>query len=69
MKVDTSNIKDLNSSTNKSFAKEQAKKKMAINENYQVFLSIIFFIIGFSFLFYLFFFVFSIYVSHINYFF
>ena len=40
-------------------------KNLYISENYQLFLSIIFFLIGCIFLFYLFSFVFSIYVSYI----
>ena len=67
MKVDTTSVKDINSSTNiKNNIREQTKTKIAISENYQVFLSVIYFLIGCSFLFYLFSFVFSIYVSYID---
>ena len=66
MKVNTTSIKEMNSSTNKISINEQAKINIAISENYQVFLSIIYFLIGCSFLFYLFSFVFSIYVSYFN---
>ena len=67
MKVDTTSVKDINSSTNiKNNISEQTKTKIAISENYQVFLSVIYFLIGCSFLFYLFSFVFSIYVSYID---
>ena len=67
MKVDTTSVKDINSSTNiKNIIREQTKTKIAISENYQVFLSVIYFLIGCSFLFYLFSFVFSIYVSYID---
>ena len=70
MKVDTTNIKEMNSSTHiKTSINEQPKIYMSISENYQVFLSIIYFLIGCSFLFFLFSFVFSIYVSYIDYFF
>ena len=66
MKINTTSIKEMNSSTNKISINEQAKINIAISENYQVFLSIIYFLIGCSFLFYLFSFVFSIYVSYFN---
>ena len=67
MKVDSTSVKDINSSTNiKNIIREQTKTKIAISENYQVFLSVIYFLIGCSFLFYLFSFVFSIYVRYIN---
>ena len=67
MKFDTTSVKDINSSTNiKNNISEQTKTKIAISENYQVFLSVIYFLIGCSFLFYLFSFVFSIYVSYID---
>ena len=67
MKVDTASIKDINSSTNiQNNIKDQTKINIAISENYQFFLSVIYFLIGCSFLFYLFSFVFSIYVSYIN---
>ena len=67
MKVDSTSVKDINSSTNiKNIIREQTKTKIAISENYQVFLSVIYFLIGCSFLFYLFSFVFSIYVSYID---
>ncbi len=42
---------------------EKIKSIIIISENYQVFLSVIFFLIGCTFLFYLYSFVFSIYVS------
>ena len=67
MKVDTTSVKDINSSTNiRNNISEQTKTNIAISENYQVFLSVIYFLIGCSFLFYLFSFVFSIYVSYID---
>ena len=67
MKVDTTSIKDIHTSTNiKNSIKDQSKINIAISENYQVFLSVIYFLIGCSFLFYLFSFVFSIYVSYID---
>ena len=66
MKVDSTSVKDINSSTNiRNNISEQTKTNIAISENYQVFLSVIYFLIGCSFLFYLFSFVFSIYVSKI----
>ena len=67
MKVDSTSVKDINSSTNiRNNISEQTKINIAISENYQVFLSVIYFLIGCSFLFYLFSFVFSIYVSYID---
>ena len=70
MKADTTTIKETSFSTNiKNNINEQPKINLAISENYQVFLSLIFFIIGCSFLFYLFSFVFSVYVSYNNLFF
>ena len=67
MKVDSTSFKDINSSTNiRNNISEQTKINIAISENYQVFLSVIYFLIGCSFLFYLFSFVFSIYVRYIN---
>ena len=67
MKVDSTSVKDINSSTNiRNNISEQTKTNIAISENYQVFLSVIYFLIGCSFLFYLFSFVFSIYVSYID---
>ena len=67
MKVDSTSVKDINSSTNiRNNISEQTKINIAISENYQVFLSVIYFLIGCSFLFYLFSFVFSIYVRYIN---
>ena len=42
---------------------EKIKTIVIISENYQVFLSVIFFLMGCTFLFYLYSFVFSIYVS------
>ena len=70
MKADTTTIKETSFSTNiKNNINEQPKINLAISENYQVFLSLIFFIIGCSLLFYLFSFVFSVYVSYNNLFF
>ena len=67
MKVDSTSVKDINSSTNiRNNISEQTKINIAISENYQVFLSVIYFLIGCSFLFYLFSFLFSIYVRYIN---
>ena len=52
---------------NKDFKKGKEKINFTISENYQAFLGAIFFIIGCLFLFYLFSFVFSNYVSHQKY--
>ena len=51
--------------TDKNNNENRGTIDLSISENYQVFLSIIFFLIGCIFLFYLFSFVFSIYVSYI----
>ena len=69
MKVYTNNSKIENDSSNtiKNLKKEKEKRNISIitiSENYQGFISIIYFIIGCCFLFYLFSFVFSIYVSY-----
>ena len=59
-------INEINSSKNIKTAdtiNQTEKISIAISENYQAFLSLIYLIIGCSFLFYLFSFVFSIYVS------
>ena len=69
MKVYTNNSKIENDSSNtiKNLKKEKEKRNISIitiSENYQGFISIIYFIIGCTFLFYLFSFVFSIYVSY-----
>jgi len=57
---------DINTSTNnKDFIKEKGPINFTISENYQALLGVIFFIIGCLFLFYLFSFVFSNYVSKI----
>jgi len=71
MSVKESDIQSENKKYNdihnsKEDIKDEEKKKveiMAINEKYQKFISIIFFSIGCSFLFYLYSFVFSAYVS------
>ena len=59
-------INEINSSKNiktNDNINQKEKISLAISENYQAFLSLIYLIIGCSFLFYLFSFVFSIYVS------
>ena len=59
-------INEINSSKNiktNDNINQKEKISIAISENYQAFLSLIYLIIGCSFLFYLFSFVFSIYVS------
>ena len=68
MKVDISNTQRENIASNTKdnniMNKKGAKINITISENYQGFISIIYFIIGCCFLFYLFSFVFSIYVSY-----
>ena len=66
MKVNTKSEREINQSTNNTGNynnNQMQKKNIIISENYQAFLSLIYLIIGCSFLFYLFSFVFSIYVS------
>ena len=57
-----SNNSNIINNNNKNI-KEKRKINLTLSENYQGFISIIFFIIGCSFLYYLFSFVFSVYVS------
>ena len=68
MKVDISNSQRIKNSSikkeNNIMNKKREKLNITISENYQGFISIIYFIIGCCFLFYLFSFVFSIYVSY-----
>ena len=68
MKVDISNSQRVKNSSikkeNNIMNKKREKLNITISENYQGFISIIYFIIGCCFLFYLFSFVFSIYVSY-----
>ena len=68
MKVDISNSQrennESNTKDNNIINKKREKINIIISENYQGFISIIYFIIGCCFLFYLFSFVFSIYVSY-----
>ena len=68
MKVDISNSQrennESNTKDNNIINKKREKINIIISENYQGFISIIYFIIGCCFLFYLFSFVFSFYVSY-----
>ena len=66
IETNRNNLNNDNPIVKKKLEKQKRTINMAISENYQGCISLIYFIIGSCFLFYLFSFVFSIYVSSIH---
>ena len=66
IETNQNNLSNNNNIIKKDFKKQKAIINMIISENYQLCISIIYFIIGCSFLFYSFSYVFSVYVSSNN---